>query len=148
MDKQKVIDFCRAKIESQLKQFRQQLDSIREARDQETKSSVGDKYETGRAMMQSEEARIMNQYDLSKMLLRDLEAGIKLPSNGKVQKGSLVHVGDNWYYLSVPLGKLRLPEGKYYAISISSPMGMELLGKAKGDRFVFRGKEMQILNLL
>jgi len=148
MDKNQVINHCRIAIEQQLNQIKNQLESIREARDQENKSSAGDKYETGRAMMQSEEERIQNQYDLNQMLLRDLEETSKLPPTDHVQKGSLVQTREQWFFLSVPMGKLRLTNGDCYAISVSSPLGMELLGKQKGDRFDFRGRQMEVLNLL
>lgn len=147
MDKYQVIDLCRHKIKKQLNQIQQQLESIQEARSQETKSSAGDKFETGRAMLQSEEDRIQNQHDLHKMLLKELQATSKLSSNGQIQKGSLVQTQKHWYYLSVPMGKLRISDGECYVISVSSPLGMELLGKKKGDRFDFRGREMEILNL-
>jgi transcription elongation GreA/GreB family factor len=148
MDKHQVIDLCRDKIKHQLNQIQQQLASIHEARAQETKSSAGDKYETGREMLQSEEDRIQNQHDLHQMLLKELDATSKLSSNGHIQKGSLVQTQDHWYYLSVPMGKLSLDQGDCYAISMSSPLGKELLGKTKGDRFTFRGREMEVTNLL
>lgn len=148
MDKHQVIDLCRDKIKKQLAQIQQQLEGIQEARAQETKSSAGDKYETGREMLQSEEDRIQNQQDMHQMLLKELDATSNLASNGLIQKGSLVQTQDNWYYLSIPVGKLSLDQGDCYVISMSSPLGKELLGKAKEDRFTFRGQEMQILNVL
>ncbi len=114
------------------------LRSAKDARNKETKSTAGDKHETGRAMMQIEEDKL--RVSLSKALV--LKANLaKVPVKGSsesVELGSLVHTDKGLFYVSIGLGKLVHLDKTYFAISISSPIGRMLLGKKVGDTVTYR----------
>jgi len=79
-----------------------------ETRDNETKSNVGDKYETTREMMQLEIEKNMlqlNKYDLQKNEL--LKINIQ-KTHKKVELGSLVFTPENTYFISIGLGKIEI----------------------------------------
>lgn len=52
--KEQICESILRMLEQKIKTVQQSIASIQEARNNETKSSAGDKYETGRAMMQAE----------------------------------------------------------------------------------------------
>ena len=59
--KSKLYQQCLNIIEDKINVARVSMDTAQQAADQESKSSVGDKYETGRAMMQLEKEKLMFQ---------------------------------------------------------------------------------------
>lgn len=134
-------------IEERIETARQAIESARESRDSETKSSVGDKYETGRAMMQMELEK--NRVQLNKALkLKNEFAQINFHKiNGKVEFGSLVNASNGIYFISIALGKLETEGKTVYCISLASPIGKLLQNKKTGDTFKFQGKDIAVLEI-
>ena len=68
------------KIEEQLASLRKAISSIEESKLNETKSSAGDKFETGRAMMQMEQDKTESQLailNLTKNKLKQISPDLK-----------------------------------------------------------------------
>ena len=120
------------------------LDSAIESRDNETKSSAGDKHETGRAMMQIEQAR--NEAQLRKIIgLKNELQQINIQQiSDNIVLGSLVRTTRGNYFLSIGLGKFILREETYYAISTAAPIGQLLLNKKVGDNLTFQEKKFSV----
>ena len=55
--KTQLYDACLSAVQLRIDNAQQAMKAAQESRDNETKSSVGDKYETGRAMMQGAQER-------------------------------------------------------------------------------------------
>jgi len=122
--------------------------SAKESRNNDTKSSAGDKYETGRAMMQMEIDN--NEMQLSKTRIQQEEL-FKIDLTRKydqVSPGSLVITTNENYFISIAMGKISVSENNFYAISLASPIGMLLNHKKAGDKVSFQGKDIVILQIL
>jgi len=127
------------------------IQSAKDSRDNETKSSVGDKYETGRAMMQIEQQK--NEVQLSKALtlkkiLEQINIDADAANNHQAQLGSLVITPQAFFFLSIGIGKIAVESQKVFAISMASPMGKILYGKKAGDQISFQGKMVEVLEVL
>lgn len=137
------VDFVNQRIES----IRQALSSARESADEETKSSSGDKYETGRAMMQIEMENQMIQLQEA----RKLEDALRLirpeVRTERVQPGSLVITGQGNFYLTIGIGKISLDEKDYFILAPSSPLGQLLLDKKVSDEYTFNGRTFKITDV-
>jgi len=109
------------------------------SRDNETKSSAGDKYETGRAMMQLEQQKQEGQ--LAKLITqrKELEMLNMERSYERVELGALVITDRGNFFIAIPVGKVLLGDEKYYSISMASPMGKALYGKSVTDQIQFKG---------
>lgn len=119
----------------------------KESRDSDTKSSAGDKFETGREMMQREMDKISATIDQNKNQLNLLD---KINLNRKYpvgDLGSLIVTNQGTYYLSIGLGKIEIESEIIYAISLDSPIGQLLKGKRVGDLLKFRDKTIKINQL-
>ena len=116
----------------------------KEARDSETKSSVGDKYETGRAMAQNEQHR--NEVQLAQALeLKKGLSNIDLDKKySKVETGALVKTSIGLYYISIGLGALKVNNFNVFAISLSSPIGKAMVGLEQGNEVIFQGRKQLI----
>ncbi|CAH0999338.1 hypothetical protein LEM8419_00636 [Neolewinella maritima] len=135
---------CTEHIERTIRTITQNLTSIDASRSSETKSSAGDKFETGRAMLHLEEQN--NQRQLSEILQVKHALGKIDPahSSPRIQTGSLIITDRGTYYLAVGLGKVTLAGSRYYCISPQSPIGGLLLHKTVGDEVHFNGKPIKI----
>ncbi len=129
--------YCTDSVQERIGVLEERLRSIEESRNNETKSSAGDKYETGRAMAQIEADKCRGQ--LAQAHVSEAQLKILDIENTKenIQNGSLVQTDKGVYFISIGLGRVKLEEGTYFCISAASPIGKILLGKKQGDSFVF-----------
>ena len=120
----------------------------KESRDSDTKSSAGDKFETGREMMQREMDKISASIDQSKNQLNFLsKINLNRPYS-TVDLGCLIITDQGIYYISIGLGKVEINAEIIYAVSLDSPIGQIFKGKRVGDILEFRGKTLKINQLL
>lgn len=124
-----------------------EMESLKESKDNETKCSAGDKYETGREMMQIEldkaQSRLNNYSTALKMLSSiDLNKAFE-----RIEFGVLVVTNYETYYISIPEKKLTIEDKNIYPVSLSSPIGKALFNKQKNDVVEFQNREIQILDI-
>ncbi len=144
--KKALFETCLEQVESQISTLEQSLDSIVDARNNETKSSVGDKYETGRAMMQLEEQKIQSQLIHSKNSRQELRT-LDLNKKDIIIMGSLVETSLGVYFLSIGLGKIKVEQDLFYCISSTSPVGKLLLGKKEKEIIEFNNRKIEIFRI-
>jgi transcription elongation GreA/GreB family factor len=110
-----------------------QVKALREGLSNETKSSAGDKHETGRAMLHLEMEKLGKQMQVLNGMKLTLEQ-IDLEQNfSAVGLGSLVKTTKGNFYVAISAGKLDVDAFDCFAISTASPLGKEMLGKRAGD---------------
>jgi transcription elongation GreA/GreB family factor len=120
------------------------IQSATEARDNESKSSAGDKYETGREMMQIEIDKSTVQLNHAMHLKEELSRITVSKMLKKATFGSLIVTNQETYFLSIGIGKLMVNEENIYVISIDSPLGKSFFNKRVGEHVIFQAKELII----
>jgi transcription elongation GreA/GreB family factor len=121
---------------------------LKDALGSESKSTAGDKHETGRAMIQLEQERAGHQLRQAEELLLSLQSiNILLPPAETIQLGSLAITDKGSFYISVGLGKITLDSKLYYAVSPIAPIAVALLSKRVGDGPVFNGQQLVIKSI-
>ncbi len=146
--KQKILTVAKQKIEEKIHRLQQSMEEIQAAANEETKSSAGDKYETGRAMMHLEKEKYAQQLATQFELLKTLQQIDPLKPCEQVTQGALVYSSAGNYFLSASLGKLVLGSEVFFALSAQAPLGQQLLGKKVGDQLSFRNQKIKILNII
>ena len=138
---------CLTFIEQRIQTADTALQQAREASNDDTKSSAGDKYETSREMMQQD-------IDRNKRLLIDAQDNLRVlqsidsaQKSANVTHGSYVITSQGSFYISVSAGQLHVGDKTIFAVSPASPIGKLLLEKKKGDGFDFNGKKYSIENV-
>lgn len=118
-----------------------------EARNNDTKSSAGDKFETGRQMMQMELDK--NEAQLNKTIKNkhDLSQIDTMCTFSKVEFGSLVRTNSGMYFISLALGKVTIKDQDVYCISLASPIGQAMMHKYEKENIDFQGKQIEILQI-
>ena len=145
--KEELYKQCEAYINKRLETVEEIISSNQKALQTETKSSAGDKHETGRAMLQLEMEKAGQQlHGISKM--KEILSKINYNNSSKIAHlGSIVKTTKASFFLSISSGKLIVKDDVYFAVSISSPIGSILLGKKEGDIFTFNNTQQIIKDI-
>lgn len=117
------------------------------SRDMETKSSAGDKYETGREMMQKEIDNYEKQLAAMHRQMHECNAVNLESARHTIGLGSLVSTNEGWYYFATGYGKLEVENTNVMVVSLGSPLGQSLNGYTKGDRVKFLTRTIQIIEV-
>lgn len=148
MKKSAILKFCWDYVNAKAERLKKTSDELQESLTSETKSTAGDKHETGRAMVQLEQEKLAQQIqelekDQSVLKKIDIE---KSPQ--KISLGCWVKTSAANYFISISAGAFKCENEVVYCISASAPIAQLLLGKEKGDNFVFNGMTHSVLELL
>ena len=142
--KEALFNQCQSFVNKRLQTVEAVLSSNQKALQSETKSSAGDKHETGRAMLQLEMEKAGQQLvgiTQMKVVLSKIDV---LKSSKNACLGSIIVTDKARYFLSISAGQLVVADKRYFAISVSSPIGKLLLGKQEKDMISFNGKTIII----
>ncbi|MCF7559515.1 GreA/GreB family elongation factor [Sabulilitoribacter multivorans] len=146
--KQWLYNACMAFIDGRLQTVQNTINEIHESLLSETKSSAGDKHETGRAMLQLEREKAGNQLAEIKKTKELLSKIDTIKESKIVRLGSVVYTSKSNYYIAISAGELEVENQKFYAISPNTPIGLLLIGKKVNDEVNFRGESFRIEQLL
>ena len=146
--KEALYNKCQEFIDGKLLTIQYSIDEIQKALLNETKSSVGDKHETGRAMLQLEREKVGQQ-------LRGIQKTKEVLSKIDSKKtsdvaclGSIIYTPVANYYLAISAGEIKYNNKLFYAISTGTPIGKLLLGKKTGESIAFRNQKIMIEKIL
>ncbi|GAA4829156.1 3-oxoacyl-ACP synthase [Algivirga pacifica] len=139
---------CETLIAERISTARSSMEEAQKAANEEVKSSAGDKYETGRAMLQIERDKHALQLSEALQLKAILDQLNPKQTQTTVTTGTLVSCSMGYFYISVSAGKMQVMGKTIFAISIASPLGQALKGKEAGDQFSFNGKTIQVTDVL
>jgi transcription elongation GreA/GreB family factor len=146
--KQQLYILCVEYLKKQETEIKKTIAEAQEAANEETKSSAGDKFETGREIMQQDidlNLMRMNQLDKMKDALEKILPG---QISSTAVPGSVVRTNNGNYYIAISAGQLKLDGATYFAISIASPIGAKIAGKKTGEEFELNGKKYIIESVL
>lgn len=139
---------CCAIVENRLQNIQNSVSEIQESLLSETKSSAGDKHETGRAMLQLEREKTGQQLAEAEKLKEVLSRIDVNKSSKNVCLGSLVYTSQANYFIAISAGKLIIDKTNFFAISPSTPIGKLLISKQVGDEVIFRGENFTIKEII
>ncbi len=145
--KEILVDKLLSILDKRIETANNDIKLAKESRDNETKSTAGDKYETGRSMVQFELEK--NNVQLNKAIqLKNELAQIDLQKKFKsVEFGCLVFTNKGNYFISIGLGKIEISNESIYCISLASPIGKIFHHKKVNDQIVFQEKEIEIFEI-
>lgn len=142
--KQQLYDYCQAFISQRIETVKEAISEAQAAANDETKSSAGDKYETGRAMAQLEIEKNSTQLTETLKLKRILD-GIRIDKQTEiVQPGSLVITQQSNFFIAISVGQHVIANETFLIVSAESPIGAKLKGLKAGESFSFNNKMHKI----
>lgn len=114
----------------------------------ETKSSAGDKHETGRALLQLEQEKNTRQLYESLALKDKLLRIDPALSSDVVTVGSVVITSNGNFYIAIAAGRTEIGGKQYVAISPSSPVALKLMGLQAKQHLAVNGQSYEIQAVL
>ena len=124
MKKETLINLIEIILNDKISSLKKDINSLKESQKNDTKSSMGDKYETGRAMIQLElekyHSRLSNN---NEMLSNLLKINPKLKTK-TIQSGSLIKTNHGWFFISIGIGKVKVENNtEVIVLSPIAPLG-------------------------
>ena len=147
VDKQELILKCQELINDRLLLIQQNMAFAQKSANEETKSSAGDKYETGRAIAQMERDKAAIQLSEAlklKKVIDQLNPGSKAKVVGL---GSIVYTDQGVFFIAVSLGAIEIKNVNIISISPISPLGQKFIKQTAGDLVVFNDNKYSILEV-
>ncbi|MEH0155406.1 3-oxoacyl-ACP synthase [Limibacter armeniacum] len=146
--KQAIHGKCEGYVNERIQTAKSAMEEAQLAANEEVKSSAGDKYETGRAMLQIERDKHAVQLSEALKLKAVLDHIDASKEEEVVKLGTLVSTSMGTFYISISAGKLEVDKQMVFAISMSSPIGAKLNGMKKGEETLFNEKKIKVFELV
>ncbi|WP_027382719.1 hypothetical protein [Epilithonimonas caeni] len=150
MNKEELIKIVRQKLYEKIQNFEKLISETR-ASNNDTKGSMGDKYETGREMLQQEINNlqvqlneVLKQQDFLKTSFESLRMIKKFD---KAEKGAIVKTERGLFFISVSLGEITFENQKIICISPESPLAKVMNGKQKDEVFSLNNMGQKIVEI-
>ena len=131
--KQQLIESCQQFVNKKLSLIENNIQSYKDDLEGESKSTAGDKHETGRAMLHIEMEKAAQQFESLSEMRQLLNRIRPEKSEGQIKLGSLVTTDKGIYFISISAGQLPIDDQMYWAVSSASPVGQKMLGRRQGD---------------
>ena len=143
-----LLNYCKEVVDKRFNKIKQTISDIEESLLEESKSSAGDKHETGRAMLQIDRenaGKQLQEIEKLQQLVRKIDINSK---SDYVRLGSLVYTNQATYFIGISIGVVTVGKTNYVCVALNSPIGQLLSGKKKGDSFVFNEKDYTIKSVV
>ena len=147
MIKKILFSHCKADLEKKIEILELQKKSLQKDLTSEIKSSVGDKHETSRAMIQLELEKLGNQIHKIELNYQRLNTIKDFKTSSIVSLGSIIFTNKANYFLAVAADSCKINSKVFYCISSQSPIGKLLIGKKINQSIRFNDIESIILEI-
>ena len=145
--KHKLVEACQEYIDRRIATATTAMNDAQRSANEEGKSSAGDKYETGRAMMQIERDQAANQLEEAlklKGVIDQLNLDVQHES---VSLGSIVITTQFNVFIAIGAGKIKVDDYDFLVVGTHSPLGKELLGRKAQEQFIFNRQPNTIVKI-
>lgn len=140
--KENLVEQCRKTIENNAEQYQEMMS--KELAEAGEYGTPDDQYDS--VKRQKLRRRGMLEQKRNKALM-DLHTLEKIPLNSPVQTagfGAVVLTEKQNLFISVALGTIELQGKDFFVVSPTVPIVQAMLGKKKGEKFKFRGQDIEI----
>ncbi len=154
MDKTKFLAHLKAEIKLKVQNLENELAYLQQDLNDDSKSTSGDKHETGRAMLHLEQEKLSGQMshwgNISSQISALQPTKIKEPSgnkNEKINTGSLIQTNSGYFFIGIGYGKTIFESEEIFCMNSVVPFAQNLMGKVKGDSFLMNGNVVEIKSI-
>ena len=145
MNKIEILSLVQEKLKFKIDHLGKLIAETR-ASNNETKSSMGDKYETTREMVQQEINNLQLQLN-GNLKAETVLKTLSVSAHEKVQTGSLVETNNGYFYIAISLGDLLFNDKKIFLISPESPLAKAMMGNCENEEFTLNNIQQKIIKI-
>jgi transcription elongation GreA/GreB family factor len=142
--KEKLLQACRDFAQEKLNAIQNTLSELSDSVGSDSKSTAGDKHETGRAMLHLEQEKAGEQLKQAQDTLRAIDKINIQKLNTSIAAGSLVKTNRGNFFIAISAGKITIDKVDYYAVSPKAPIAQKLIGLVKNDKVQFNGIDYSV----
>lgn len=142
--KEKLLQACRDFAQEKLSAIQNTLSELSDSVGSDSKSTAGDKHETGRAMLHLEQEKAGEQLKQAQDTLRAIDKINIQKLNTSIAAGSLVKTNRGNFFIAISAGKITIDKVDYYAVSPKAPIAQKLIGLVKNDKVQFNGIDYSV----
>ncbi|WP_295180680.1 transcription elongation factor [uncultured Christiangramia sp.] len=146
--KQELLEKCEHFIQQKTAALQYAMQGLKQDLENESKSSAGDKFETGREMINIEWNKISNQlqqYEQMRSVLKQINVQV---DSGIAKAGSIIFTENANYFISIPAGEIIVQDTRFYAIGSKAPVAIAMLGKTENDSYTFNQQNVLIKKII
>ncbi len=145
--KGEIFNICLEALSAKLVELKVEVEQLRVSIANDPKSSMGDKYETSREMMQQEINRLEQQIALTGQQVFNLKTINLDKIYNIIQKGSLVKTSIGLFFIAVSYGEVKTATKSCFVISEVAPLAKLLLKKKIGDTFELNKNLVEVFEI-
>ncbi len=145
--KTQLLQHCQNQVDNRFSKIKQTIAGIEESLLEESKSSSGDKHETGRAMLQIDRENAGKQLQEIEKLTQLLKKVDINANSDYARLGSLVYTDRFTYFISLSIGTVNVDKTSYLCVALNSPVGLLISGKRSGEEFILNGNVYKITSV-
>jgi len=145
MDKTQLVHLVKTKLTDKASNLEKLIRETQES-NSETKSSMGDKYETSREMIQQEINNLQRQLN---ECLEQQNSITKLTAENctEVKLGAVAETKLGFFYVATSVGMISFRGMKIHTVSTESPIAKVMNGKIKDETFTMNGTTQTLKNI-
>lgn len=144
--KDEIKDKLRQLLATQLKELELELLELKASKASDTKSSAGDKFETGRETIGQTQQMLETQKGNLNGMYQDLEK-IPVSPSETISLGALLQLSIGWIWVGVPFGKVKVGDWEVQAVSPNAPIVNILRNKKIGEEISLGNKVIHLLGI-
>jgi len=147
MDRKEIKHLVLNRLQEQISNIKEQINSLTTDAQNDAKSSAGDKHETGLAMMHLEQEKLNNKLG---QLIQLEQTAKQLPEEktlNKVVLGSVVKTNHALFYISVPLQSFVYQNETIICVSVQAPLIQKILNKEIHSEIDFNNLTYEIIEI-
>lgn len=142
-----VLQACFDYANKRIANYKNEIEIIKESIESNDKSS-GDDDDSGNGKLFNDLEKNSQYLTDANKMLDSLKAISPKMVSDTIGLGSLVKTTTNNFFISISAGKIDIENLTVFAISLSSPIGLLLKNKTKGDQVEFNGTTFTITEVI
>jgi len=145
--KSQLLNHCQNCLSVKFNELLELIEQVENSLQSESKSTAGDKHETGRAMLQLEREKLgfqLKELENQQKILDKISS--KHPSK-IIGLGSVIETNQYNYFIGISAKEIEIQTKKYYCISLESPIGKALQSKKVNDEFEFNNQKIKVISI-
>ncbi len=146
MNRKRIHEVLKQAVDEKLELIHSELQQLSESLASESRSTSGDKHETGRAMTHLEQEKLSGRL-AEWQRLRQLLGTLPDEVSTQAGAGSVILTDRGLFYISIGFGLLSVDGTSIFCLAPHAPLAQCLLGKTAGDEVLFNGTGYQIRNV-
>ena len=146
MDKKKILQLIREKLENNIHELTSSLDAQRSASDIDEGDTRDPEDFSQQSESRDKEMALQIQLDAAHAQLSKLDdfSGKSVTS---ADVGALLETDLNWFFMGISFSPISVGGKELYGVSPDSPAFGAMRGKSKGDKFMIGNNEHTIVNI-